>query len=179
MNDFVAANHERRLKFYYKNYIGIYLSLYKIVSMVLRIVSTLVLNAFVIHVDIFIRFGMLSIQLCRVRYHIQYYFSILTVICILYQEPFDTWICYIIAHDICFVSYISPLHVYPHFIASLMIFGLPEWCTWRIILQYLVFVAVTNKTTNYIIMYIFLFDQSGITLLPMRTKVRQTVSIFF
>ena len=25
MNDFVAANHERRLKFYYKNYIGIYL----------------------------------------------------------------------------------------------------------------------------------------------------------
>ena len=48
MNDFVAANHERRLKFYYKNYIGIYLSLYKIVSMVLRIVSTLVLNAFLI-----------------------------------------------------------------------------------------------------------------------------------
>ena len=106
--------------------------------------------------------------------------SILTVICILYQETFDTWTCYIIAHDICFVSYISPLHVYPHFIASLMIFGLPEWHTWRIILQYLVFVAVTNKTTNYIIMYIFfLFDQSGITLLSMRTKVRQTVSIFF
>ena len=67
MNDFVAANHERRLKFYYKNYIGIYLSLYKIVSMVLRIVSTLVLNAFVIHVDIFIRFGMMSIAVsCEV-----------------------------------------------------------------------------------------------------------------
>ena len=74
MNDFVAANHERRLKFYYKNYIGIYLSLYKIVSMVLRIVSTLVLNAFVIHVDIFIRFGMMSIAVsCEVSHTILFF----------------------------------------------------------------------------------------------------------
>ena len=148
--------------------------------MILRIVSTLVLPTPLSFMSIFLYDLACCLQPCRVRYHIQYYFSILTVICILYQETFDTWTCYIIAHDICFVSYISPLHVYPHFIASLMIFGLPEWHTWRIILQYLVFVAVTNKTTNYIIMYIFfLFDQSGITLLPMRTKVRQTVSMFF
>ena len=74
MNDFVAANHERRLKFYYKNYIGIYLSLYKIVSMVLRIVSTLVLNAFVIHVDIFIQFDMLPIAVsCEVSHTILFF----------------------------------------------------------------------------------------------------------
>ena len=60
------------------NYIGIfwnkYLSLYKIVSMILRIVSTLVLNAFVIHVDIFIRFGMLSIAVsCEVSHTILFF----------------------------------------------------------------------------------------------------------
>ena len=115
--------------------------------MILRIASTLLLIAFVIHVDIRVRFIMLSISVFGIKYNtIFQYLSELMVICILYQETFDLWTRYAIVHGICLVSYVSPLHVYPLFIGPLMIFGLPEWHTWRIILRYLVFVAVTNKT---------------------------------
>ena len=115
--------------------------------MILRIASTLLLIAFVIHVDIRVRFIMLSIAVFGIKYNtIFQYLSALMVICILYQETFDLWTRYAIVHGICLVSYVSPLHVYPLFIGPLMIFGLPEWHTWRIILRYFVFVAVTNKT---------------------------------
>lgn len=115
--------------------------------MILRIASTLLLIAFVIHIDIRIRFIMLSLSCFGVKYDVIFnYLSALMVICILYQETFDIVTRNIIIHAVCIVSYFSPLSVYPLFIAPLMIFGLPEWHTWRIILRYLVFVMVTKKT---------------------------------
>ena len=159
MNDFVAANHERRLKFYYKNYIGIYwnkyLSLYKIVSMILRIVFTLVLNAFVIHVDIDGHMYSIprNIRYMDMLYHCSWY---------LFRVVYFTATCistfYCIADDF-WVTWMAYMENY--FTIS---------CLCRCYQQ-------NHKLHNYV--YIFLFDQSGITLLPMRTKVWQTVSMFF
>ena len=116
--------------------------------MILRIASTLLLIAFVIHVDIRVRFIMLSIAVFGIKYNtIFHYLSALMVICILYQETFDLWTRYAIVHGIYLVSYVSPLHVYPLFIGPLIL-DCPSGI--EIILRYLVFVAVTNKPKSCI-----------------------------
>lgn len=139
--------------------------------MILRLASPLLLIAFVIHIDVRVRFIMLSIAAFGIKYdEIFQYLSALMVICILYQETFDIVTRNIIVHTVCIVSYITPKHVYPLFIGPLMIFGLPEWHTWRIVLRYLVFVTLSKKSNSlHRYAWIVYANEIGFLLIPFIT----------
>ena len=157
----------------------ILLNLYKIVSMILRIVSTLVLNAFVIHVDIFIRFGMMSIAVsCEVSHTILFF----NIDGHMYSIPRNIRYMDMLYH--CSWYLFRVVYFTATCISAFYCIADDFWVTWMAYMENYFTISClcrcyqqNHKLHNYV--YIFLFDQSGITLLPMRTKVRQTVSIFF